>query len=321
MPPAKRPPAKPTPLKPQQNLWYAEYVEGRLIWWIGLPLVVGLAALYILGVLDEQIASGLLATLVIAIACLQAMRALLEAARTQLQRGLAVALVVTGFAAAMASAMLALMPGTPAVHGTLQKEGDSLQLPAAAHGPIRLLIHGRVAGREPGSADIALEIGHDQVHGEITRTQSRARLGRRGSATVLHEHNTEFLEANAASDAKSVTLTAIRGTLGGGLDVDVFPDPLPMLAEIVLGAVLLVLTALLTASAGARSAGVTALSCALLFGILVHRMATPDAAVGPEFGALLVSAFAGLVLSTLLVAVAQKLVETRRASNTPRTAS
>jgi hypothetical protein len=305
MPQTKQPAASP------MGLWFAEH--GRtLLWFVGGGAVVVLGVLYILSLLDEQVAGALLATLIIGIACAQAAGAMSEAAPN---RGLAILALVFGiatFGAAMASAIPSLVPGEPAVRAALGKEGDSMELPSSTHGPIRVLVHGKLAGSEAGTASVDLDLGQQHLTAELNRTFSRARVGRRGSTTVVHEHDDEYLEANAGPDASRITLSTIHGALGGPVEVSVFSDPLPMRWEIALGAILLVLGSWLSASWGARSAGVTALTSALLFGILVRRMATPHAAVGPEFGALMISLFAAVFISTIVLTVLQRLVASRR---------
>lgn len=307
MPPAKRP-SSPS----HAGLWFAEH--GRtLLWFIGGAAAVLLSALYILGLLDEQIAGALLATLVIGLASAQATAALVEAAPN---RALGIGALLLGlacFGAAMGSALPALLPGEPAAHGGLREPGDSFQLPESATGAIRLLVHGKLAGSEAGNASIELDLGPQHLTAELNRSFSRARVGRRGSTSVMHEHNAEYLEAEAGPDARKLTLTGVRGSLGGPLEIAVFQDRLPMRGEIALACILLALGALLTARWGARSAGVTALTSALLFGILVHRMATPNAAVGPEFGALMISLFAAVFISTLAVTVMQRFAGAPRA--------
>ena len=297
----------------QADSWFAEH--GRtLLWVLGAGGAALVAALHVLGLIEEQISGALLAIVIIGVACVRSVSALSDAAPNRGLSLLALAFGIALFAVATAAALPAVVPGDPAAHAVLRKDGDALQLPASVRGPIRLLVNGRIAGSEAGTASVDLDVGKQHLTAEISRSFARARVGRGGSTQVVNEHDAEYLEAEAGPDAASVTLSAIHGQLRGPVEVSVYTDLLPLRWELVLACVLLVLGAWISASWGARSAGVNALTVALLFGILVHRMATPTEAVGAEFGALLISLFCAVFISTIVLTVLERLVAARRAA-------
>lgn len=284
---------------------YRDHVRGRgaLIFVVLTGL---LAILYWAGVLEEGIAAALFAAAVILGCCAFGAARLADAS---IRNGVAIAIAAAVAVVAAIPVIQTLYPGRPAAHGRVLKPGDGFDLPQAAHGPVRVLLHGKLGGQGASAADVVLDLdGHGSLHGQLTRTLNRARVGRRGTGMVVHEHNSEYIGAEVPAEAHRMTLRQLQGTLTGPLDVSVFPERVPMPIELALCALLLLLAAGLCARAHASSAAAGALGCALAFGIMVSRMASPDEAVGPEFGALFVSIVCATLAAAVLVAALGRVV-------------
>jgi hypothetical protein len=268
-----------------------------------------LVVLYWLGLLRERDGGIALASLVIAYSCVYGVAKLLEAHSNRALTLIVVALGLLTAALSFAPVMKTLLPGAPAAHGLLQAPGDKLELPPDLHGPVRLFFHAKLAGQGASEATVALDMdGQGDVEGHLSRTLTRARVGRRGNTTVVREHNGQYVDAYLSPKVHSLSLTRIDGTLTGPLEVSVFRDPLSLWPEIGLAIVLILLSAALAARMEARLSSVGGLACALTFGILVSRMVTPDEAMGAEFGALFVSVMAAGLLAAVSVGLLQKVV-------------
>jgi hypothetical protein len=254
-------------------------------------VLVGVAAAYFFDLLPENVTGLLIAVAVVLAACGYAAYALLGS--TRLSAVVVLGVVGLGAIVALIPVVSTLTPGTPLAQGQLFAAGQSLPLPAAARGHVRLLLRGNFGTLSQASVDIVLAAGAEQIYGHLDRIMTQARVGRRGSAMVSEEHNSQYTSGVIPAGVRALTLGDLRGNLPGGLEVRVFHEWVPFLPECIAAAILLLVAAAL---AGRQRAGVpatAALAIAIMFGIGIYRMATPDAAVRSELGALLFGAVLG----------------------------
>jgi hypothetical protein len=279
---------------PSEGLrWYEEYLRGRLGLLTLVLAVGGLVVLYLADVLPERIAGLLLGTTVVLATCVYAGISLARSTRTARGSLAMLAYGAVAVAVALAPVVLTLIPGTPAAHGELRAPGESFMLPRTVHGPVRVLVHGTAGGAGAASIDAVLEVGSEKIETHLGRTLSVGRAGRRGRATVVQEHNSEYLSAKVSGGVQRLTLAEIRGAVAGPLEVEVFREWLPFPVALSIAGALLLLTVIVGARLQASVTAAAALGCALVFGLSIYRIATPDAAVRPELGALFVAVILG----------------------------
>jgi hypothetical protein len=167
-------------------------------------------------------------------------------------------------------------------------------------------VHAAIDG-QTGQVDYTLKGTTAPVKGSFVRSSSTARVGRRGQTTVMHERTTDFVAAALPDNAGELVLSDVQGRLNGAIEVQVFRDwwPLPIEAPLMLVVLigLVVLAARAKADASLLSAGAVALS----FGVCVYQFASPERAVRPEIGALILALLAGGTLGGMLAWLAKKL--------------
>lgn len=295
-------PAAPPPLA----LWLEDVLSG-----IALPMmvVVALAAtggLYLTGVLPEGTTAAVLITVLTLAAGAAVLRPALSGRSDPLSRRLVGAAAAATVVLAAVPALATVHPGRPVVEGDLGATGDRLPLPPGTPGRARLLVHATLPAAGVPRATFVLGGARPPVEGHLERTISYARVGRGGRAAVPHDHSSAFLEANL-SDAPAVVLSALGGETAGPLHVSVYRDLLPRPAHLLLALLALALAAVAQARMRRGNAAAFA-GMALAFGLLVTENATPDAAVGPTFGAILLGAFAGAVAGAIAGWLARRLV-------------
>lgn len=288
------------------QLWFEEHLDGRVVPAGGIAAVAILVLMYMVGYLPERVAAFLVASAVVLVACGYAARRLLESSRTASETILALFVSCAAFVTAGIPIATALLPGPPEAKGALERKGDSLVLPTTVRGPIRILMHGTLEGAGPAQADVTLGAGAERLLGHITRKKRSVRIGRR-RATVLREHNSQYLFANLANGVDRLIVQDMRGPLRGPLEVSVFVEPLPLSAEIGIALLLLCVAAALTARSGSGGSSAAALGTALFFGLIVHRLASPEEAVRPEIGALILSTISGASAGSIMTSVARRL--------------
>ena len=288
---------------------------GRLVLGAFVLAALAIVVLYNVGEISEVFTGLTMATTVVLGSAAYGVKILADSISHRAVMALVIVLGLVTGASGLAAASSALTPGAPIAAGDLTGDGDVLPLPGPVQGATRLLLHGRPAGSDASEVDVHLDVGTTSAHGTIERTAMSARVGRRGRTTVLRERDSDFVTVDVADPANSVTLTRLRGHLSGPLHVEVFHEWLPLPTEIVLAAALLLAIAFIAVRLEARSTGVGALSCAMVFGIMVHHMATPDAAVRPEIGALMVAVLAGGVGGMVLAGMVRMVARPRRAGS------
>jgi hypothetical protein len=233
---------------------------------------------------------------------------LLDVVASRALAGTIVALGLATIAVAMIPVVQTLLPGAPVAKARMLKPGDALALPDSTRGAVRVLVHGNLAGRGAAVADIVLDLdGRGKLYGQLSRTLDQARVGRRGHTMVEHDHNSEYIVTELPAGVHRLSLDRIDGAVAGAVEVSVFPDRLPLPIEIALACLLVLLASALAARMDAPRASVGGLVCALGFGIMVSRMATPDEAVGPEIGALFISLLGGGLIALITVWLMRKL--------------
>jgi hypothetical protein len=248
-------------------------------------LVAAVAAAYFFDLLPENVTGLLIAVTVVLASCGYAAYSLLGISR--LSAGVVFGVVGLSAVVALIPIVSTLTPGKPLAQGQLFSPGQSLPLPDTAGGHVRLLLHGNFGALSQASVDIVLAAGAEQIQGHLDRTMTHARVGRRGSAMVSEEHNSQYTSGVIPAGVGALTLGDLRGNLPGGVEVSVYREWVPFLPECIAGAVILLIAAII---AGRQRAGVSstaALAIAIAFGIGLYRMATPDAAVRSQLGALL----------------------------------
>lgn len=293
-------------LPPPLALWLEDVLSG-----IALPMmaVVALAAaggLYLSGVLSESATAGVLITIAALAAGLAVLRPALSGRADPLSRRLVTAAAGLTLIVAAVPALATVHPGRPVAEGDLSATGDALPLPPETPGRARLLVHATLPATGVPRAAFKLGGANPPVQGHLERTISYARVGRGGRAAVPHDHSSAFLEANL-SGVPAIVLSALDGETAGPLHVSVYRDLLPRPLHLLLALAALALAAVAEARMRRGSAAAFA-GMALAFGLLVTENATPDAAVGPAFGAILLGAFSGAVAGAIAGWLARRFV-------------
>jgi hypothetical protein len=293
-------------------LWYEEHLRGKFSL-VGIFVVfVALAIAYFVGLLPEHLAGMALALMLILVCCGYAGFALLHASRSNLEGALALGLAVLGAVVALGPVVSTLMPGKPVAHGTLSAPGDSLPLPPQVR-HIRVLMHAEFGGASASTVDVTLDAGAGGMSGHLERSVSHGRIGRRGQGTMVDEHNSVFMDGDVGG-SHVLKLADVKGNAGGGLEVNVFSQWFPFTLLCVAAGLLALFGAGLAGRFGLGAPPAAALGAALVFGIMVYRMATPDTAVRSEVGALMIAGLLGTVGGGTLGWMGRKLLGRRRAS-------
>lgn len=293
-------------LPPPLALWLDDALSGIALPMMALVALAATGGLYLAGVLAEDVTAAVL----IAIAALAAGAAVLRPALSgrvdPLTRRLTAAAAVVTLLLAGVPALATVHPGQPEVEGELAAPGDRLPLPPGSPGRARLLVHANLPAAGVPTATFVLGGANPPVRGHLERTISYARVGRGGRAAVPHDHSSAFLEANL-SGSSAIVLNTLGGETDGPLHVSVYRDLLPRAAHVLLALAGLALAAVAEARLR-RGSGAAFAGMALAFGLLVTENATPDAAVGPTFGAVLLGGFTGALAGSIAGWLAKRLV-------------
>jgi hypothetical protein len=275
----------------------------------GIVALCLLMGSYALGLMSERVAALLFAVVFLGACCFYAVKSLSESAPHTWEVAAAVALGLATLALTFVPVATALLPGSPATSGTLAAPGDSILIPESVRGEARILVHGVPAGHTEAHVRATLRVGNEQFEAHVNRDLTRRRVGRRGRATVAVESDSEYLSVRIPPTVDQIFLDGISGELHGPLQISVFVDRIPLRAELWAAGALLVLAALIDIAFRGSGVGVGATACALVFGLIVSRVATPDVAVRQEIGALFVALLGGGVGGLMLSAVLRKTVQ------------
>ncbi len=297
---------KPTPTAPaarsapsSNRLWLEEALGGWILPVAAIAVVGGLALLYVLDILPERLAGLLMALAIVGTTSAVLLRDLRRAARSRAASLAALGLTVATLAVALAPIVTALTPGAPLATGELHSEGDSVPVPHEAAGHVRLWFHGAIAGHGASIVDFDVAGTAQPTRGRIERTVGRTRVGRRGSATVEHEHNSEIVSAELPKATEQLTLRRLHGPLTGALEVRVYRDTWPLPYEIAVALLVLLAVAALAARTGANISAVALAGIPLAFGIATYVFATPEEVVKPQIAALVVGAIGGAIAGAI----------------------
>ncbi len=292
-------------------LWYADHLRGKLAP-LTILLVLGVVvALYLSDLIPENVAGVLLGGVVIVAGCGYAAYALLQSTRTNLGGALVVGLGLLATGVALGPVISTLAPGRPLAHGVLSAPGQSLPLPDSLSGAVRLLVRADFGTVTASAVDITFGLGAERVVSHLDRSVRQARIGRRGTGTVVEEHNSQYVSGVVPAGVHELVLGDVRGSAPGGVEVNVFRTWVPYLFLCIIAGALLLAGAMVAGRLRAGPAAPAALAAALLFGLAVYRLATPDAAVRSELGALLVSALLGTISGGTLGWLSTRLIGRR----------
>lgn len=289
------------------SLWLEDALPGWVVPATVVAVVVGGGALYIFDFLPERFTALTLAVLISIFCAGYIGRDLLGHAHRPVQRLVVYGATLAVFALTFVPAFLTIVPGEALATGSVTATGDSLTLPDGVAGPVRLLVHGKIGGVGEASVEFELDGAKAPIVGKLERTQSSQRAGRRGTATVSHEHDADFLSAVIPADAKALKLTRLDGQLSGDLHFEIFRDRWPVWIDTIAAAVALLVVAMLAARQSVKSSAAAIAGLALCFGVLVQVLATPDVAVRAQIGALILAALGGSVVGTLFGSIAKKV--------------
>ncbi len=301
------PPRAPKPLRVPS--WYEEHLSGPLLPIIATAAAGLLVGSYTLGLISERVAALLFALVFLGACCFYAVKSFSESAPRGWEVGVAVTLGLATLALTFVPVVTALLPGSPVVQGTLAAPGDSILVPESGRGAVRILVHGVPAGHAAAHVQATLQVGDQRFDAHVERDLTQRRVGRRGRATVAMESDSEYVSVRIPSTVDRIVLDSIRGDLDGPLKISVFVERIPLRAELWAAGVLLVLAALIDVAFRGSGVGVGATACALVFGLVVSRVATPDVAVRQEIGALFVALLGGGLGGLVLSAVLRKTVQ------------
>lgn len=298
---AKRPEKTPVAPAPERS-------GAKILYGAGALLVVAGAALYFGGYLPEGVTGLLFAGAIIVVAAGYSLNALLGSSSSPALTATVIAVNIAVLAAATAPVALTVTPGEPLAKGEVQAAGDTIPLPADVNGRVRLLLHSDL-GTDSGAKTVEFMFDGTTppLRGELVRTTSTTRAGRRGYATVVHETNTEYITGSLAPDSHKLTLREIDGKIAGALDVRVFKDYLPTGVALLIDLVLLVAVALLASFLNTTSGPAVGAGMAMGLGLLMSRFATPELAVRPTIGAFALGGVAGATLGATVFSIVRRL--------------
>ncbi len=292
------------------------WLEDALSSWIlpvaALAVVVATGALYLTGLLSEAATGAVVAAAAPVVVAAVMLRPALDAGRDRGGRALLWAATALTLAFTAIPALQAILPGQPIFQGDVGIEGEGIAVPPGVSGRVRLLVNGKL--KEGGEPSVAFRLtGTEQpIEGRLERTIGYARVGRAGRTRVAHEHTSDWYEGKLAPGATELRLAALRGQLGGRMQVSVYRDWLPHWL-LFLGAVAALLVA---AAADARLAmknsAAVASGMSVAFGLLVAFNATPGTAVGPAVGGLVLGAMAGAISGAAAAWIGRKVVPAAR---------
>lgn len=271
-------------------------------------LVLVLAILYYMDSIKENVGGFLLAAVLAISVTWYVSRELLQASKTALDTGLSIACSIALLAIAAGPAYLTTLPGTPLAEGQLKTVGDSIHLPDNAHGNVRLLVHGALAHQGESVVSFTLEGTVEPVVGRLERNVSQARAGKRGYTTVTHEWNTEYLSGVVPAGIKAIKLSAIEGPLKDALHVSIYTEYWPRLYQFIVAIIALLLITWLATRLKLDSSVDAFAGLGLGFGIMVYVYATPDSAVRPTIGAVIVGGIIGMIGGGIASFIMKRLI-------------
>jgi len=280
--------------------------RGILIAVIGVAvaLIVG----YFAGFVSEDVAGVLIVLTFAGLVTAYVARSLLDAVQGAVGRALSVVAALGVLVLAVMPALLTIVPGESVATASITAAGDNVPLPEGVSGPVRLLVHGQLGGGGTAEVDFRLDGTVAPVKGALSRSSSTARVGRRGSATVAHERNTEYVDAVIPAGQRFLKVTSLTGPLVGELHLTLFRERWPMWADVSVAAAVLLLIAALAARFRLDSGLVAGAGAALGFGAMAHEYITPDSAARPAIGAIIVGGILGIVAGGVLAWVVKKIV-------------
>jgi len=276
------------------SLWLDEALAGWALPGVGLAVLVAVGALYVAGVVAEDLAASLVVLAVGVGVAVYLARGALDPLRDGPSRGLSAAAAVLTLLATVVPALRTVNPGEPLFSGTLTQVGDAIPVPEGFRGRVRLFVSGKLPEQGEPLVQFTIAGGTEPVEGKLDRTFNYARVGRSGRARVAHDHTADFYAARIAPGARSLELRRLEGRLGSPLTVAVYRELLPVPGgPWILAAVALLVACLADARLGAQGNLAVAAGMGLAFGLLVTYNATPAAAVGPTVGGIVLGAIAG----------------------------
>lgn len=290
------------------ELWYADNIEGRALPIVGLIGAVLFGTAYFFGWMPERWAGLIIATVVVLGGAGAAAVALLGAQPPKMLRNAAIAVLALATIAAAIPIINTLIPGSPIARGELVAPGQSLDLPKGLSGSIRIFVHGELQGTGAANARVALELGGQELVGHLSRTEQTFRTGRRGTGKSLQDHTSEFLSTYVPANASKLSLREVHGALIGGVHVDVYREWLSFRAALVIDVLLLCAIAFIAGKLGVTGFAAGAVGVTMLFGLMIFRLATPDAVVRPEIGAFVIALVGGMIAGGLLTYLSRRLV-------------
>jgi hypothetical protein len=284
---------------------------GPWPWIMTLSLVAGaLVIMYFNQLIPESIAGGGIAALAAVLASAYVLIATRDSpgARWPGIAGAAAVLAIGSL-----PPLVSVFPGSPLAEGDLSKPGDRLALPDAAHGSVRVLVHGGLAGSEEATVSFRLAAGDEPLSGELVRKIGYTRMRKGGRSRVSNELNSEYLWGRIAPAAKELELAQLQGPLRGQLHVAVYRDYFPPVIEESAAIAIVLLMAYVAARLGWSAGTVIATGLMACFGAIVYVNATPDSAIRPEMGAAFMSLIMGGLGGAILASIARRFFARRAA--------
>ena len=283
-------------------VWLDEALSGWMLPVAALAAVAVAGLLYLSGLASEDATATVVVLAVGLVAALFLLRPALDPRRDAAARALAIAAALATALATLLPSLRTVRPGDPMFEGDLGQVGESIAVPSAAAGAVRLLVSGKLPERGEPSASFTIEGTTPAVEGKLDRTYGYARVGRSGRARVAHDHTSDYYPAR-------LPLTRLSGQLGSRLAVAVYREPIPVTGgPWVLAVVALLLACAADARLGQKNTLSVAAGMALAFGLLVTYNATPAAAVGPTVGGVVLGALTGSLAGWIVGVLVRKVV-------------
>lgn len=228
----------------------------------------------------------------------------------------ALALAAAAFAVAVAPALASILPGRAIVAAVLQREGNSVKLPAGTAGPVRVLVSSEFPEDGRTVVPFELTLGTERLEGMLERSVRHWRAAR-GVRHYRVERSSVYFDARVEPGVQAISLSRFASTTERGLEVAVYRRTIARWLAILAGCLTFAVAGAFEALIAPRGQLAPSAGAAIATGTLAGWTATPHHALGAVIASLgvgaLVGVSAGLGLSRALghIATPPKLLGKR----------
>ena len=252
------------------------------------------------------------ASLVVVACGIPLLRAALRASREGAPAPAAFALATAVFAVAVAPALASILPGRAIVTAVLQREGNSVKLPAGTAGPVRVLVSSEFPEDGRTVVPFELTLGTERLEGTLERSVRHWRAAR-GVRHYRVERSCVYLDARVERGVQAISLSRFASTTERGIEVAVYRRTLSGWLAVLAGCLTFAVAGAFEALIGPRSQLAPSAGAAIATGTLAGWTATPHHALEPVIASLALGSAAGVAAGLVLsrAAARARVVRTR----------